>query len=279
MRSRSFKARNPNGQHRLHFTEWGTDGAPVVLCLHGLTQTARSFDALAASLSARFQVISLDIVGRGESDWLPDPRGYGFPQYVADVYALLAHLEVADVDIVGTSMGGIIGMTLAAQSPTPVRRLVVNDVGPFIPKFALARIRDYVGTDPAFPDMTAFEAYLRMIWAPFDELSDAQWRHLAETSARTTDTDMIAPAYDPDIRVPILAAPVQDADFWAVWDAIDASSLVIRRGKSDLLLAETAEEMTRRGPKAEFVEFAGIGHAPALMAEDQIRIVNEFLTS
>ena len=279
MRSRSFRAQNQHGDHKLHYTEWGAAEAPVVLCIHGLTQNARSFDTLAESLAPSHRVICLDVVGRGESDWLSDPMEYGFVQYVADTHALLGHLQVSEIDLLGTSMGGIIGMFLAAQPGTPVRRLVVNDVGPFVPRAALARIRDYVGTDPDFADMKSYEDYLRYIWSPFGDLTNEQWRHLAVTSSRISPSGQISPNYDPGIREPMMAGPVEDVDLWAFWDAISVSTLVLRGARSDLLAPETASQMTRRGPKAELVEFAGVGHAPALMAEDQIDVVRRFLAT
>jgi pimeloyl-ACP methyl ester carboxylesterase len=279
MRSRFFTARNPQGDHRLHYTEWGPGDSPAVLCVHGLTQTARSFDALAEELSRDRRVICLDVVGRGQSDWLPDSMNYGFPQYIADAQALIAELDLAPVDLVGTSMGGLIGMMLAIQDPNPIRRLVLNDVGPFISKEAVRRIRDYVGTDPEFPDMDAFEQYLRYIWSPFGQLTDDQWRHLTETSARHTENGNIAPSYDMRIREPIVAGPVEDANLWPFWDKIAINVLVLRGAHSDILPAETAQEMTRRGPKATLVEFEGVGHAPALMADDQIRAIADFLAA
>lgn len=277
MRSRSFMAQNPQGRHRLHYTEWGADDAPVVICLHGLTLTCRSFDMLAETLSKIHRVICLDVVGRGKSDWLPDPMNYDMPQYVGDVLALMSYLDVDHVDLVGTSMGGIIGMILAVQQPCPIRRLVLNDVGPFVSKESVALIREYVGTDPDFSDLDEFEAYLRWIWSPFGALTDAQWRHLATTTSRTNAAGRIAPAYDPDIRKPIIATPAQDTDLWSFWDVIAAPTLVLRGAQSDILSADTAQEMTRRGPKARLVEFANVGHAPALMADDQISTVAEFL--
>ena len=277
MRSDFFTATNSKGEHRLHYTAWGPDDAPAVLCIHGLTQTARSFDALAGHLAATRRVICLDVAGRGRSDWLPILVTTVFPQYVADALALVGALKLAPVDVVGTSMGGLIGIFLAVQNPTPVRRLVLNDVGPFVPKEAVGRIRDYVGTDPEFPDMGSFEEYLRAIWAPFGPLTDAQWRHLAETSARHTETGAVVPAYDMRIREPIEAAPVEDANLWPFWDLIKTDTMVLRGAQSDILLSETAQEMTRRGPKARLVEFDGVGHAPALMADDQIAAVAGFL--
>lgn len=278
MRSRSFRAQDQAGSHNLHYTEWGEANAPVILCIHGLTQNARSFDVLAAELAQTHRIICLDVVGRGESDWLSDPMHYGFPQYVADTYALIAHLGVTAVDLVGTSMGGIIGMFLAAQAGTPVQRLVLNDVGPFVPREAVECIRDYVGTDPDFPDLKAYEEYLRIIWSPFGELTDDQWRHLAETSSRTSEDGVISPNYDPDIRQPLIAAPIEDADLWAFWDVVSVPTLVLRGARSDLLTADIASQMTERGPKAEIVTFEGVGHAPALMAPDQIDVIRRFLS-
>jgi pimeloyl-ACP methyl ester carboxylesterase len=277
MRSRSYLGLNPKGFHRLHYTEWGEPDAPVVVCVHGLTQTARSFDTLAAALSRTHRVVCPDIAGRGRSAWLPEPMGYDFPQYLADINALVARLGVERIGFVGTSMGGIIGMLLSALPDSPIERLVINDVGPFVPKEALARIRDYVGTDPCFADMDAFETYLREIWAPFGALDDDQWRHLADTSARRAADGTIAPAYDPAISAPIRARPVTDADLWSVWDAIEVPALVLRGCESDLLTAATAAQMCERGPKAELVEFAGVGHAPALMDDAQIAPVVAFL--
>tara|TARA_R110002110_G_scaffold414147_2_gene643303 strand:+ start:27658 stop:28497 length:840 start_codon:yes stop_codon:yes gene_type:complete len=277
MRSRSFRGLSQKGFHRLHYTEWGEPDAPVVLCVHGLTQTARSFDRLAEVLAADRRVICLDVVGRGRSGWLADPSGYDFPQYLADVNALVARLGVDRIDFVGTSMGGIMGMLLAALPNTPINKLVVNDVGPFIPKAALEWIRDYVGTDPEFADLKALEAYLRQIWAPFGDLPDNEWAHLAETSARKADDGSFALAYDPAIAVPMKATPAVDANLWPVWDAIGCDTLVVRGAMSLLLPADTAREMTARGPKANLVEIAGVGHAPTFSRPAEIEPVVEFL--
>ena len=277
MRSRSFRGLSQSGFHRLHYTEWGEPDAPVVVCVHGLTQTARSFDRLADTLSPDRRVICLDVVGRGRSGWLADPSEYDFPQYLADVNALVARLGVDSMEFVGTSMGGIIGMLLAAMPNTPVGKLVVNDVGPFIPKAALEWIRDYVGTDPVFPDLAALEAYLRQIWAPFGDLDDREWAHLAETSARKAEDGSFALAYDPAIAVPMKANPVTDVDLWPVWNAISCDTLVVRGAESLLLQAETAREMTERGPRAELIEIPGVGHAPTFSRPSEIEPVVTFL--
>jgi pimeloyl-ACP methyl ester carboxylesterase len=216
------------------------------------------------------------VVGRGGSDWLPAGALYGYPQYCADMAVLIARLGVGQVDWVGTSMGGLMGMMLAAQPKSPIRRLVMNDVGPFVTKAALDRIAAYVGQDPSFADMGQLEAYLRQIYAPFGELTAEQWKHLAVHSARPSQDGSLGLAYDPAIGEPFEAGAMEDVDLWPVYERITCPILVIRGEMSDVLLKDTAEEMTRRGP-AELVEIADVGHAPPLMDEAQIALVREWL--
>jgi len=271
------------GFHRISYCDWGDPAASrVVVCAHGLTRNARDFDLLARSMAARCRVVCPDIVGRGHSDWLKDKADYAYPQYLADMTCLIArvtgHLEPeAGIDWVGTSLGGLIGMMLAAQPRTPIRRLVINDIGPLIPKAALDRITDYVGKAPRFATFEEAERYIRTVSAPFGTLTDAQWRHLTEHSIRTDASGGFTLRYDPGIAEPFGAFPRADISLWPLWDAIDRPVLVLRGADSDLLLPDTAEEMTRRGPKARLVEIAGVGHAPALMADEQIAVVHEFL--
>jgi pimeloyl-ACP methyl ester carboxylesterase len=278
MRRSSFVAGGPNEESRISYMDWGAEGNPrVVVCVHGLTRNSRDFDALAAALAQDFRVVAPDVVGRGESDRLSRPEDYAYPTYIAHMEALLAHLGVAEVDWVGTSMGGLIGMLLAAKEASPVRRLVLNDVGPFVSKAALARIGGYVGRDPHFADLEGAEAYLREVFAPFGPLTDEQWRHLALHGTRPVPEGGYRLAYDPAIAVPFKAGESQDVDLWAVWDAVRCPVLVLRGAESDVLPPEVAAEMRRRGPQAEVVEFAGVGHAPALMALDQIKAVRDWL--
>lgn len=277
MRSRFFTGLGTAGFHRLHYTERGDPAAPTVVCVHGLTQNARCFDALAEALAQTRHVVCLDVAGRGRSARLADPKGYDYPQYLADVNALFARLDVDTVDFVGTSMGGLIGMFLAAMPGHPIRRLVVNDVGPFIPKEALARIRDYVGHDFRFADIAALEAHMRKAYAPFGPLTDAQWRKLAEDAALANDDGSLSQAYAPAIAEPIRATPLADVDLWPVWDRVSAEVLLLRGADSDLLKADTAQQMQARGPRTTLVEFAGVGHAPALLDPDQIAPVLAFL--
>lgn len=278
MSERSFLGLSAAGFHSVAYTQWGRDDAPrTIVCVHGLTRNGRDFDALALDLADGHRVACPDVVGRGKSGWLANPALYGYPQYCADMAALIARLGVEEVGWVGTSMGGLIGMMLAAQPNSPIRRLVINDVGPFIAKTGLQRIADYVGKDPVFEDIAAVESYLRFVLMGFGRLPDEAWRHMAEHSARQRADGRYGLAYDPAIAEAFKAQPMDDVDLWAIWDRIRCPVLVLRGADSDILLPETAEQMTRRGPSARVVEFPHTGHAPALMTEDQIAAVRGFL--
>jgi pimeloyl-ACP methyl ester carboxylesterase len=275
---RSLDCLGPHGFHRLAYWEWsGPSGARTVICAHGLTRNGRDFDALAEALSVQRRVVCPDFPGRGQSPWLADPADYGYPLYLADMAALIARLDVADIDWVGTSMGGLVGMALAAQPGSPIRRLVINDIGPLIAKEGLARIGSYVGRDPSFRDAGELEVTLRQVAASFGPLSDAQWHHLAAIGTRHKPDGSLGFAYDPHIGDAFRNAPAEDIDLWSQWDRISCPTLVLRGAQSDLLRAADAGAMTRRGPKARLVEFPGIGHAPALMADDQIAAIRDFL--
>lgn len=278
MRERSFLSLGPHGFHRIAYTLWGAEaGAPTVVCVHGLTRNGRDFDALAARLEDAFRVACPDIPGRGESAWLTDPKDYSYVNYAADMAAFLAHLGAEQVDWIGTSMGGLIGMLLAAQPETPIRRLVLNDIGPFIPKASLARIAEYVGSDPQFVDLDQVEAYVRRVHAPFGPLSKEGWRRLAHASARPDGAGGWRLHYDPAIAENFRQAAEADVELWAVWDQIRCPVLVLRGAESDLLTKDTADAMTTRGPQARLIEFAGVGHAPALVSQDQIDAIRGWL--
>lgn len=255
----------------------GPPGRTPVLCVHGLTRNGRDFDVLARDLSRDRTVICPDVVGRGDSDRLTDLKEYGYPRYLADMATLLARLDVESIDWIGTSMGGFMGMLLAAQIGHPIRRLVLNDIGPFIPKAALDHIGTYIGKASAFPDLAAAEAYQRAVAAGFGRLTDAQWRHMAEYMTRPDGSGGRVLAYDPLIAVAFRDQPTKDVDVWPVYDRIAVPTLVIRGAQSMLLLADTAEEMTRRGPRAQLAMVPDAAHAPALMDADQIAIVRDFL--
>jgi len=276
MNQRSLLGLGPHGFHRIAYVEWSEARDRAVICAHGLTRNGRDFDRLAAALADARRVVCPDMAGRGRSDWLADGAGYGYPQYCADMNALIARLGVEAVDWVGTSMGGLIGLMLAAMPGSPIRRLVLNDIGPFIPKAALERMAGYVGKDPTFGDRAALEAYLRQVHATWGPLADADWQHLAEHGHRRDDGGGFRLGYDPAIGR-ALAGPLRDVDLWPLWEKVTCPVLVLRGGQSDLLLRETAEAMTTRGPRARLVELAEAGHAPSLMTAPQIAVVKDWL--
>lgn len=279
MRELSFLGLSAGGFHRIAYAEWGDPGAGgAVVCVHGLTRNGRDFDALASALAGKgMRVACPDMVGRGRSGRLADPMGYGPPQYLQDLTALIARLGAEEIDWVGTSMGGILGMLLAAMPGTPIRRLVLNDVGPFVPKAPLALIATYVGETPVFASVEEVERHMRRVYGGFGRLSDGEWRHMALHEARPAEGGGFTLGYDPGIAVPIRAAPRADVDMWPVWDRIRCPVMVVRGAASDVLPAGVAAEMARRGPGAEIFEVPDAGHAPALMAADQIDAVTAFL--
>jgi pimeloyl-ACP methyl ester carboxylesterase len=259
--------------HRLAFTAWGDPQAQPVLCVHGLTRNGRDFDALAQALAGDLYLLCPDLPGRGKSGWLTDPGQYQPPAYVQALAHLLAFID-RPVHWVGTSLGGICGMIAAATPGHPIRKLVLNDVGPFIPKAALARIRDYVGATPAFSGIDQAERYFRTVHGSFGALTDAQWRHMAETSTRHLPDGGLTLHYDPAIAAPMQAADPADIDMWPLWDAIDTPMLALRGAESDLLLPET---LARMAAKAATYVVPDCGHAPALMDAPTIDVVRNFL--
>lgn len=274
----SYLSLGPSGFHRVAFTDWGEpDGRKATICVHGLTRTGRDFDVLAAELSKSAHVLCPDVAGRGASDWLENAKDYVYPTYLGDMAGLISHVAAERVTWIGTSMGGLIGMMLAAMPGSPIRKLIINDIGPFIPKEALIRIGSYVGAAPSFENIEGVEAYLRDVHAPFGDLSDEEWRHLAETSSERNGETGLRLHYDPAIADAFNSGPIEDVDLWSVWDRIACPTLVIRGAESDLLPEDTASEMTQRGPKADIVTIEGCGHAPALMADDQVKAITDWL--
>lgn len=262
--------------HSLAYVAWGDKAGDVVLCVHGLTRNGRDFDPLAEALADRFHVICPDLPGRGASDWLPDPVLYQPASYVAALSHLLAAIG-RPVAWVGTSLGGICGMLVAAAAGQPITRMVLNDIGPFIPAASLRRIRDYLpGPEPSsFADLAAIEQYLRRVHAPFGPLSDAQWGFLARISARAVPQEGLTLHYDPRIAEPMRAAEPEDIDLWQVWERIRVPVLVVRGAESDLLLPETLARMAQSG--AETFVVPATGHAPALMEPGQVAAIRGFL--
>jgi pimeloyl-ACP methyl ester carboxylesterase len=258
---------------RMACTIWGDREAPPVICVHGLTRQGRDFDALAQVLAEQFYVVCPDLPGRGNSEWLPAPALYQPLVYALALSHLLALID-RPVRWVGTSLGGICGMILAAAPKNPIERMVLNDIGPFIPREALARIAAYIGDVPDFADEAALESYLRRVHAPFGALTDAQWAEMARHSARALPDGGVALHYDPALTLPMRTAAPQDIDMGPFWDKIEIPILAIRGARSDLLLPETLDRMAA---KAEVHVVENAGHAPALMDTPTIEIIRKFL--
>lgn len=269
------------GLYRMAYREWGDPANPrVLVCVHGLTRNSLDFTHIANALANDYRVVAPDVVGRGESDFHPEPMAYNTLTYAADMVTLLARLNVSAVDWLGTSMGGLIGMLLASQMNTPIRRLVLNDVGPTLSRDALQRIVNYVGASHEFADIEAARRYARVIFAPFALQSESDWELLMQHSFKPTVSGGLRFNYDPDIRKPLAQALLgPEVNLWPVYDRIKCPTLLVRGASSDLLSVETAVEMTRRGPQAVLKTVAGVGHAPMFMTDDQIALVRDFLSS
>jgi pimeloyl-ACP methyl ester carboxylesterase len=280
MNSDTVLGLSSKGFHRMHYYDWGDpENSRVVICVHGLTRNGRDFDFLAQALSRDFRIVCPDVAGRGRSDWLESKQDYGYAQYMADMTALLARVTAgAEKTIywVGTSMGGLLGIIMAAMPKNPIRKLVVNDAGMLVPKAALERLALYVGKDPRFATLDALEAHVRHISAPFGALSDEQWRHLTVHSAKQHADGTWGFRYDPAIAN-AFSGELNDIDLSAYWDAVRCPTLLLRGADSDILLRATAEAMTQRGLRATLVEFQAVGHAPTLMSDEQVTAVRDFL--
>jgi pimeloyl-ACP methyl ester carboxylesterase len=299
MRKESFQALANGAFHRIAYTDWGSaSNRHVVVCVHGLARNSRDFDFLAAALRPHCRVVCMDVAGRGESDWLEDKSYYTFATYQSDAAAMLARASApartwfgargpARIDWIGTSMGGLIGMLLAARPGSPIRRLVLNDVGPLIPWSALLRMKGYITRGKVFADLGEVEAYFRDVCASFGPLTDAQWKHLARHGARRNKEGVYELTYDPKIgeglhghvdpEFPLGPDLFRGIDLWSVWSKLELPTLVLRGADSDVLRQSTVAEMRRRKPDVEVLEFEGVGHAPALMSDDQIGVVKDFL--
>jgi pimeloyl-ACP methyl ester carboxylesterase len=268
----------PHGFHSIAYFEWGDPALDrVLICVHGLTRRGRDFDLLARALEPHYRVVCVDLPGRGSSDWLPVAADYQPSTYVQGAAALIARLNVTSVDWLGVSLGGLMGMTLAAQPNTPIRRLVLDDIGGYIGVEALHRIAGYVGEDPTFANLGELEAYLRRVCAPYGPLTDEQWAHVARYGSRQEESGAWKLHYDPRLAEPFREGFSEPVALWPLWELIRCPVLLLRGANSDILSAETAHEMVARKPATKLVEFPGVGHAPMLMEETQISVVRDWL--
>ena len=280
----SVQALGPHGFTRIAYLDWGPrDARQVVMCVHGLTRNARDFDPLARRLVARgLRVVAPDLPGRGRSAWIATPADYATPLYLAAMAAVVARTGADEVDWVGTSLGGHVGMEMAAIAGAPIRRLVLNDFGARVAGAALQRIGAYMRLKRRFATVDELEQHFRSIHQPFGKLTDAQWQHLALHSAVKTEDGDYRQHFDPAIGRNFQWPLMVDVGLWHVWEKVTCPVLVLRGEDSDLLHASTVREMQKRGAAAKknlvrAVEVRGCGHAPALMADHQISLIEEFL--
>nr|WP_315486459.1 alpha/beta hydrolase [uncultured Undibacterium sp.] len=274
---------SPAGLHTMSYKEWGDpQNAKVLICVHGVTRVADDFDMLAQALETEYRIICPDVVGRGQSGRLPNPQLYQIPQYVSDMVTLLARANADTVDWFGTSMGGLIGMVLASMKNSPLRKLVLNDVGPSLNFDGLKRIGDSIAQDVRFDTFEEALRFIREVSISFGPHSEAEWHKIARDVLKQDADGKWVRHYDLSLAIPVQAttaevAAIGEKMLWAAYDAITCETLLIRGAESDLLSKATAAQMQERGPRAEMVEIAGVGHAPTFVQLDQIAIVKEFL--
>ncbi|WP_209427916.1 alpha/beta hydrolase [Pararhodobacter sp. SW119] len=278
LREAKVRSIGRHGFHNIAYRDWGDLNAPkTAFCVHGLTRNSHDFDPLARRLAVDRRVVCPDLVGRGHSEWLPDPNDYNLLQYNIDLTVLAARVGAERYDWIGTSLGGMMGIAFAGLPNSPIRRLVVNDIAPEVPLSALWRVSEYMREDRRFDNLEEVETHLRATLAPFGPMTDADWRRMARTSSTETEAGFRL-AFDPGIsknsrRTWLLV----HFNLWRYWDRITCPVLILRGTESDFLTPRLLDRMCRRLPHAEVIEFDGIGHAPTLNAAEQIDPVQNWL--
>ena len=279
----SYYSFHKGGQHKIYFNEWGGENDNTIICVHGLTGNGHDFDYLAQDLVKHgHHLIAVDMPGRGRSDFHDNAHLYNYDQYMQDLHELLAHLDLQAagcLDWIGISLGGLLGMRMAAMEDSPVKRLILNDVGPTVPKNALDFIYDVISRDYHFDTIGELEERMRntrgKTWGP---VTDEQWRHMAEHNARALADGRITYAYDNQIKVVFEHSPIGDFDLWESWADIDCPTMVIHGDESTILTNDIIEQMRTCGPDFDLVVFEGCGHVPSLMAPNQIEILRDWLS-
>jgi len=265
------------GWKRIAYVEWGDEANPdVVVCVHGLTRNSRDFDTLARALAPRYRVVCMDVIGRGLSERLDNPDEYNYPRYVVDASLLLARLNVERVHWIGTSMGGLMGMMMAAMPHHPFRSLVMNDIGSFIPGDALRGLAEYVGKASAFDSLEKVARYLSVTHAAFGPVPVGHWMEMARHSSYESGNGEWFLRYDPAIAK-VFLKPIQDRDMSALWTAGKVPTLILRGAVSTLLTEDTLKFMLSTRADARAITFEGCGHAPSLQQADQIAAIEQFL--
>lgn len=269
--------------HRMAYHAWGDPkNSKVLLCVHGLTRRGSDFKTLAEAMCEDYYVVCPDVVGRGDSDRLSNPMQYAVPQYVADIAQLVKTLGVSQVDWLGTSMGGLIGMVYAAMPNSPIRKMLINDVGPKIEADAIKRLGSYVGQPFSFASRADALDRLNAICATFGQHTPDEWETYNGPMLIERNGQWIM-HYDPNIAVPFASvnpvmAKAGEMAMWHAFKQIHIPILIVRGAQSDLLSADTVAQMCKVNPYARSIEIANVGHAPAFVKKEQIALAKEFFS-
>lgn len=279
----SFCSLNSQGSHRITYSDWAPENPNPVICVHGLTGNGHDFNDLAQDLIQHgHRVIALDLAGRGRSEFLADPMDYNYAQYERDLTALLVHLDLTtpgSVDWLGVSLGGLLGFRIAGREGSPIKRLLINDVGPEVPEAALDFIYQVIAQEYIFADIPSMEKRMRetrgLSWGP---VTDKQWQDMAEHNARALEDGRITYHYDPNIAQIFKTEPTGETDLWPYWDSITCPIKILWGAQSMILTDEIIQAMKSRGPDFDLHIFKDCGHVPSLMAPNQIEVVRQWLT-
>jgi pimeloyl-ACP methyl ester carboxylesterase len=278
MKTKHVLSANQSGQHRIVYQDWGDENNPnVLICVHGLTRNSRDFDYLAKHLSTHYRIIAPDIVGRGQSDWLPDPPPYTLEQYINDMGTLLKELHINQVDWLGTSLGGLIGMAMAAAPHSPIKRLILNDIGPVIKKEAIAFLATNLEQTPHFGSLNELQGFLKRAYSAMGDLDQDFWEHMATYDHRITPEGRITRNFDPKITQSVGSLSTSDLALWDLWEKINCPILILHGELSMILTPPVCQEMLARNPQASLVTLPGVGHTPSLMTQAQMKVVSDWL--
>lgn len=279
MKTKHILAPNKGGKHRIVYQDWGDENNPkVLICVHGLTRNSRDFDYLAHELSSEYRVIAPDIVGRGQSDWLTDSSMYTMEQYASDMVSLITSLKLKEVDWLGTSLGGLIGMTLASQPNTPIKRLILNDIGPVIKKEAIAYLATALSETPHFQSLDDLRGFLKEAYVTMGHMDPHHWEHMVTYDHRITSEGKITRNFDPKITRWVTSMTNSDVAMWELFESIQCPILIIHGQESVILTSEICQEMLKRNPHASLITLPGVGHTPSLMPKAQIQVVEDWLS-
>jgi pimeloyl-ACP methyl ester carboxylesterase len=289
MKTGSFPTTASGTDYSLHYKIWGDDNASTLVCIHGLTGNSQDFSYVGEYLAPRgYRVAALDVAGRGESAYFENGQDYNFDQYLHDIALflnLLGCTQPASCDWLGVSMGGLLGMKLAGTNASPIRRLILSDVGPEVPKFDLEFIAKVVAAPaPVFKSLDdALVLFKMSAGTPYSRgpMNDAHWMSLVRFALKQLPDGTYTRNYDGKIADKFISNPLGDGDLWSYWEKIDQPVLALHGALSTLFPLRIATDMQRRKPNDQFTlkTIDGAGHVPSLFPDDQIAIIADWLAA